>query len=501
MAVFSISGSARSRIGSLHNRLPKLGPTVAFRERIDRWLERHADVPLRMVTAPAGSGKTTAVVEYVRRRERATYCKLHRDAGTSEFLEQLAQVLSLAAGPRTYSELITGLDGVGRLELIIDEVDTLSDELVGWLAQLVVDAPESVTFVYVSRSRDLFDLNELVAAGLAAVCDDARLAFTPDEIVYLAGFQELTIGDNTAALLFAETEGWAIAVSSAMREAIASDCGLETAYATWCRKEGHHFAQFLDSILHGATTEELEALNRLLCGANIDPAIASQLEAHGFFVRYIEGRYEPYRTVRHIHPELGRSAAIPQTSADALLSVRMFGHFEAHIDGHPIPWIRRRDQQIFKYLALHPNQSCSRKELADKFWPSSDRALALQSVRTACSNLRKAISVLVGHDRVDRYLTIGSEISLNASGTVVDVRRFVAHMRDGNAAFDRGNRSMALRHYRAASALYGGRLCDGNPQEPWLDAHAATCEGLASLALRRITDIQREAGERDEASR
>ena len=38
------------------------------------------------------------------------------------------------------------------------------------------------------------------------------------------------------------------------------------------------------------------------------------------------------------------------------MQVRLFGWFLAEIDRQPIEWIRRRDRQIFKYVALQPGR-------------------------------------------------------------------------------------------------------------------------------------------------
>ena len=69
----------------------------------------------------------------------------------------------------------------------------------------------------------------------------------------------------------------------------------------------------------------------------------------------------------------------------------MLGWFRAEINGRPIKWIRHRDQQIFKYVALKSSGRASRAELTELFWPGGEKELASQCLRTALSNIRKAI--------------------------------------------------------------------------------------------------------------
>jgi DNA-binding SARP family transcriptional activator len=189
-------------------------------------------------------------------------------------------------------------------------------------------------------------------------------------------------------------------------------------------------------------------------------------------------------------PEPGLQTTVP------MMMVRMFGRFEASIEGDPVEWIRRRDQQVFKYLLLKPDGTATRNEMRDAFWPQTESHQAMQSLRTAASNIRKAIAGVVGGELVDRYFfTRGNEIVVNLSNVVIDVRRFNAHTHDGDAQLERGNTREAMAHYRAAEDLYGGELLCGEYPEPWYAPRAEMYKAAFSTVLERLAELYHEEGD------
>lgn len=104
----------------------------------------------------------------------------------------------------------------------------------------------------------------------------------------------------------------------------------------------------------------------------------------------------------------------------------LFGWFTAEIEGRQVDWIRRCDRQIFKYVALRPGGCVSRGELGRVFWPDTPRHIVARNLRTACSNIRKAIARIVGLSQVEAYFQTGDQISISLENVIVDVHRFVA---------------------------------------------------------------------------
>lgn len=480
--------------------LPRVAPSTVRRSRLERWLATHVAVPLRLLVAAAGSGKTTLLLKYLPNSTvDAGYCALPENTSLPKFLELIAAALALPRVPHSYDELVTALrSAIGApTELAIDDVDNGSPEVLACLKQIVEDAPEHLTFIYTSRSRDAIDAKTWVARGLGVLCDHRRLAFDPAETELLAETCGVPCTHLEIGRLLEESEGWAIVLSGAVRAAAEDNRSLSDAYEHWRVRYGQVFTEFIAADLDRAPEEDRALVRSLIAGATIDDSQRlHRLEAQGLFVIADDDDYRPYRPIRQLR---GRVRLSPSARLSPLI-VRMFGRFEAQIDSADVSWIRRRDQQFIKYLLLKPTGSATRAELASVFWPDADRQLAAQSVRTACSNIRKAIAAIVGYACVDLYFTADPDVSLNLTNVVADVRRFSAHVGDGDASFDRGDVQEAAVHYRAAEELYSGRLLDGDPPESWFTGHAQVLEEQYVIVLERLAQTSFDEGDMKSAS-
>jgi len=223
------------------------------------------------------------------------------------------------------------------------------------------------------------------------------------------------------------------------------------------------------------------------------------LEARGLFVTYCEGTYRPFRVARQVDANALPASAAPTDAA--LLVVRMFGRFESTIDEKAVPWLRRMDRRIFRYLVLTRDGSATKDEIFKEFWANADERQASQSLRTACSNIRKAIGTLVGTERVDEYFNAGENVSVNLDNVTVDVRRFISHIRNAAFAYESDDIHSALIHYKRAESLYTGRLGWGDEEESALIPLAQECEQLYLLGLTRIAEILRKTGAAVQAMR
>lgn len=480
--------------------LPRVAPSTVRRSRLERWLATHVAVPLRMLVAPAGSGKSTLLLKYLPNSTvDAGYGALPEGISLPAFFGLIASALALPRVPHSYEDLIEGLRATigAPTELALDDVDNASPEVLAVLKQLVEDAPEHLTFIYTSRSRDAIDAKRWVARGLGVLCDHRRLAFDPAETELLAETCGVPCTHLEIGRLLEESEGWAIVVSGAIRAAAEDSRSLHDAYEHWRVRYGQVFTEFIAADLERAAEEDRALVRSLIAGATIDDQQRlHRLEAQGLFVIADDDDYRPYRPIRQLR---GRVRLSPSARLSPLI-VRMFGRFEARIDGQEIGWIRRRDQQFIKYLLLKPSGAATRTELASVFWPDADRQLAAQSVRTACSNIRKAIAALVGYACVDLYFTADPDVSLNLTNVVADVRRFSAHVADGDASFDRGDVQEAAVHYRAAEELYTGGLLDGDPPESWFAGHAQVLEEQYVIVLERLAQTAFDEGDMKSAS-
>ncbi|MES2299073.1 MAG: BTAD domain-containing putative transcriptional regulator [Pseudomonadota bacterium] len=81
----------------------------------------------------------------------------------------------------------------------------------------------------------------------------------------------------------------------------------------------------------------------------------------------------------------------------ALLSVRLFGHFQLFRDGQSVALGRRKSEALLAYLILHPGPQ-QRERIAAQFWGGSSDEDARRSLRVILADLRKSLGedLLVG---------------------------------------------------------------------------------------------------------
>lgn len=479
---------------------PRVAPSTVRRARLERWLGTHVSVPLRLLVAAAGSGKTTLLLKYLPNSTiDAAYCAIPPGCTPAAMHQAVASALALPQMPASYEELIAALrSGLpAQTELAIDDVDNAAPETLAQLRRLVEDAPDRLSFLYTSRSREAIDAKSWIARGLAVLCDYRRLAFDAAETEVLAETCGVPCTHLEIARLLEESEGWPIVVSGAVRAAAEDGRSLNDGYEHWRGRYGQVFTEFIAADLDRAAEEDRALVRGLIAGATVDDQERLQrLEVQGLFVIADDSGYRPYRPLRQLR---GRVRLTPSARLSPLM-VRMFGRFEAQIEGQEIKWVRRRDQQIVKYLLMKPEGTASRSELAAIFWPDTDQQLAAQSVRTACSNIRKAIAAIVGYSCTDLYFRADPDVSLDMANVVADLRRFTAHVTDGDSAFDRGDTQEAAVHYRAAEELYRGRLLDGDTPEDWFSKYAGMLEERFVIILERLAQSCFDAGDMKSAS-
>lgn len=478
--------------------VPRLAPSTISRPRLERWLGSHANVPLRLVVAPAGSGKTSLLVKYLSDSgTEGMYCALPQDCGAADLLQTLRVAVGASGSSQSFEALIHGLRERGApFELAIDDAHNAVGDAADLLRALVENVPESAALIFASRSREAVDAQRWIGRGLAVLCDARRLAFDAPEVEVLAEACGVRASHNDVVRLIEETDGWAVVVSGCVRSALEDGRSLADAFDHWRMRYGQVFTEFLSAELERFSEEDRATVRSILSGAAVeDDASLQRLEARGIFaVEDVDG-CRPYRPLRYL-----RGVRAEQGGAPPPLVVRMFGHFQAQIGGREIEWVRRRDQQLVKYLLLKPSGRATRAELASVFWPDADAQLAGQSVRTACSNIRKALAAAVGYARVDSYFRADPDVSIDPSHVIADVRRFGAHVGDGDAAFDRGDLPEAVARYRAAEEIYAGRLLDADPPEPWFTAQGQLFEDRYVIVLERLAQASFDEGDVKAAS-
>jgi LuxR family maltose regulon positive regulatory protein len=194
-------------------------------------LDRAAAKKVTIISAPAGSGKTSLLRAWADRpgqRHGLAVMQVQRDqqdaqrfwlallsavrgaSGTTSGTEPLAPAPEFngrAMVDRVLSELE---DHRGRVVLVIDDLHELhSPEALAQLTRLLTNLPPNAHAILAMR-RDLrLRLHQLRLAGELAEIRAADLRFTEREARELLDVSGITLSESGAALLHQRTEGWA----------------------------------------------------------------------------------------------------------------------------------------------------------------------------------------------------------------------------------------------------------------------------------------------------
>lgn len=415
------------------------------------------------------------VLYAARSRYRAAYVALEPGAGADAICAALCAALGLE--PLGPAELMDALGELGRCEILIDEADRAAHDGRLLLRRLVMEAPENVTYVFASRTRDVVDSTRLISVGLAALLNADRLAFTVDEAAhFVEASRAVRSDDRDVARLVNDTDGWAFALCGTVRDAVSTGRSLDGAVERWQSGSARLIRAFVDDAFADQDAALVGSARRLFDGAATDDATLDELEYHGLFVRLSGGVCRPYKIISR----LSRTPLSQASSGLAPFAVRLLGAADVRVDGRRVEWIRRRDGQLFSYVALRPDGRVTRKELIAAFWPDADPVLAAQSLRSACSTMRRALASIVGYGTLAEYVAFGEEIALNLELFTIDARRALAHVADSDDAAARDERGVAAEHAAAALGLARGAFLCG-------DVHPA----LASVAAQLDTGFAR----------
>jgi hypothetical protein len=418
------------------------------------------------------------------------YCVVAAGSNAEAVWNTIARVLDQDLELRSHEDVVAALAARAPMELAMDCAAVPDSSGADAIVALIEDLPENVSLLIACRSRAAFQVGRLVAQGTASLCDAERLAFDAAGIRHLAETLEVSHSHADVLRMLEVTDGWPHVVSSALRKAAEDNCGLAQAFENWRLRHGHLFNEFISDAVKHVSEKDSNLVFKLMSGSYLDDRQQLQaLEEQGLFVTHTPDGYRPLRALSRsrVYDRYGR-----RVQAVTPMQVRLFGWFRAEVDRQPIEWIRRRDRQLFKYLALHPSGSVSRTELGQVFWPDAEKHLVAQSLRTACSNIRKAIAQIVGFDRVDSYFRAGDELALDLENVIVDVNGFVAHVNDGDEQYERGEVRVAHAHYRSAGRLYRGNLLIGDAHEPWVATLSAILEHRHVMILERLSEIAAE---------
>lgn len=450
-------------------------PRIA-RERVHAWLSATTDVPVRIVCAPIGSGKTEAIKQYVAQADGAiTYAHATRSATLADLDRALGDAASV----------------------VIDDMDRLSDEVAEAFLDRLLDHPTQRRYILVGSSRLRLGASRLLADGCAVAMDPQTLVFDEAEIEALARASKVRVKRSDVEALIDATDGWALAVSWIVRDAAERGSNLLDAVTPWVHERGPLVLEYLERAA-GQGGDVRLWLDEVRYG---DPRIArmhiDRLEEIGLPVLRNKNDVRFCAMLERIVADAATSVPAGVDST-AVLRVSLFGRFRCEFGGVELPFERRREKNVLAYVALAAAGGRTRDELIEAFWPGVPREIAAQNLRTALSRTRRALSDGLGGGAVERFFKTGNTIQLSETNTVIDVRRYTEHITTGKLEESRGDLAAARYHYATAEHLYGDGPLAGEPIESCFDEPLEALRQSHLQVLAKLVRLHAAASESEE---
>lgn len=221
--------------------MPRVGSDIVRRKKIEEKLRFLPDYKLAFLSAPAGYGKTTAVVDYLKRTDRK-HAWLSVDEADNdpvrfwkylvasvagclddEGIARLSVDEELISSNITVELLIDALENnPERFVFILDDCHLIENEtILGSIEYFVRYMPRNVDLIMLSRKEPENMLSLLRARGTAISMGARDLAFDYGETAEFFAQKGFHLTENEIRTLERYTEGWAaglVAASLSIRE-------------------------------------------------------------------------------------------------------------------------------------------------------------------------------------------------------------------------------------------------------------------------------------------
>jgi hypothetical protein len=453
--------------------LPKLGVfgtgIEIARPRLLALFNRRGAAPVRMLCAPHGAGKSTALRDFAAGRADVHLVTLPPRASSAQVRSALT---------RRPDATLT----------IVDQADGASAAGVTDLFEHIeATLPGGKRYLLSGCSRTRLRVHALLARGVASMVDASLLPFNSEEIAALAAAQGVVAEELDVEQLRYDTDGWPVAVAWIVRDAAREGRALRGAFEHWRQRNGHLLLELVTAA-HGDDDHAQAFVSAVWSLA--EPAsqrTLERLDAEGFPIVRMRASVRPYRVLMQIANDAPSAERAPP--ADRRLMLTLFGRFSCTIADHPVVFDRRRDQNVLTFIALSPGATVTRTMLHETFWPDAPPAVASQGLRTTLCRLRRALALAAGSN-ADRYVRVGKSVALDLDWVSVDARTFRACLDLAAAEAAVGNRHAAREHYLQAERLYTGTLLASEALEATLAPSAAEYGELFEQLLAQLTEMQ-----------
>jgi LuxR family maltose regulon positive regulatory protein len=475
--------------------VPRLRSDIVHRRRLLDLLDHGAQSRLTLLSAPAGFGKTTLLVDWLATRKTARLGRAwvsldqadneaaafwaHLIAGVRGAAGELGQDLPTILPPdqlpdrNTTVGLLNALAALdGEMQVILDDLHVIENTaLYDELTFLIEHLPDNIHLVVSTRADPPLPLARLRARGELTEIRAADLRFRPEEAAsYFADTAHLSLGAGEVEQLEQRTEGWIAALQLAalsMRgrsnvgEFVANFAGSDRYVVDYLveevlRDQPEEIRRFLfgTAVLSRFSAELCDAI----LGGSDSRATIDVLDQQNLFLVALDDRRQWYRYHQLFADVL--QAHMPQSERDRLPERHRQASlwFEAHGD---------RDEAIRHALAA-PDF-----ELAAQL---IERALPQMRQRRRIAVLRSSIEALP-----DALVRARPALSIGLVGPLLTagVTQGVAERLDEAETQLRASGEAAWREFIGAIELYRSALAQMRGEIPAAMRHAQRVFELA----------------------
>lgn len=257
---------------------PQAARTVVSRRAIEDLTDKVSQSRLTAVSAPAGSGKTTAMLYWAERLRdqrrpvlwlaaragiggKASFLQALKAAGTAAGLDW--EGLPVSAPDEAWLRTLAAAQGP-RLAVMIDDAQLLDTPTLEFIAQLSASARDVLTIVIAARGAIGLPLARIRALGFLVEVGNAELSFTLGEATELIT-RTVGVPVDTQALreIVRDTQGWVSGIVIACELYRRQSLGSSTLRITGLRPE---FAEYFhEEVL----TQQQDDVRRFLVDTSI----------------------------------------------------------------------------------------------------------------------------------------------------------------------------------------------------------------------------------------